>query len=121
MRVEGAKMRPTAVKLNTAESYLPVKKEQQPQAVAVVANSLEKKPVEKGISETEVILAIEKANQKLQYYDTRAEFSIHEETRQIMIKIYKNDEVVREIPSEKILDMVAKMIELAGLFVDETA
>ena len=120
MRVEGIKMNPVAVKLNSAESYLPVKKEQQPQA-NVVANGTENKQVEKEVSEKEVILAIEKANQTLQYYDTRAEFSIHEETRQIMIKIYKNDEVIREIPSEKILDMVAKMIELAGIFVDETA
>lgn len=71
------------------------------------------------VSEAEVIAAIEKANEKLQYYDTRIEFSIHEKTRQILIKVYKNDEVIREIPSEKILDMVAKMIELAGLFVDE--
>jgi len=120
MQVEGIKMSQAAVKLNSAESYLPVKKEQQSQ-VNVAANSPENKVVEKEVSEKEVILAIEKANQTLQYYDTRAEFSIHEETRQIMIKIYKNDEVIREIPSEKILDMVAKMIELAGIFVDETA
>jgi flagellar protein FlaG len=28
-------------------------------------------------------------------------------------------EVIREIPSEKILDMFASMLELAGLLVDE--
>jgi flagellar protein FlaG len=37
------------------------------------------------------------------------------------VKIYKNDEVIREIPPEKILDMVAKMMELAGILVDEKA
>lgn len=73
------------------------------------------------ITEEEVIKAIEKANQKFEYYDTRVEFSIHEQTRQIMVKIFKNNELVREIPPEKILDMVAKMMEMAGLIVDETA
>jgi len=31
----------------------------------------------------------------------------------------ETNEVIREIPPEKILDMVAKMWELAGLIVDE--
>lgn len=78
-------------------------------------------PQEKEITEEEVIAAIETANQKLEYYDTRVEFSIHEQTRQIMVKIFKNDELIREIPPEKILDLVAKMMEMAGLIVDETA
>lgn len=73
------------------------------------------------ITEEKVIKVIEKANQKFEYYDTRLEFSIHEQTRQIMVKMYKNDELIREIPPEKILDMVAKMMEMAGLIVDETA
>jgi len=30
----------------------------------------------------------------------------------------ETDEVIREIPPEKILDMVAKMWELAGIMVD---
>ncbi len=119
MRVDGANMATTAVvKMPAAESLLPRIKEQQPQA-RTDGHRPEQQAEHKEVSEAEVITAIEKANQKLQYYDTRVEFSIHEETRQIMVKIYKNDEVIREIPPEKILDMVAKMIELAGLFVDE--
>jgi len=72
-------------------------------------------------SEQEVIRAIETANKKFEIYNTRVEFSIHEKTHEIMIKVYKNDEVIREIPPEKILDMVAKMLEMAGLLVDEKA
>jgi uncharacterized FlaG/YvyC family protein len=39
----------------------------------------------------------------------------------IIVKIIDTDtkEVIREIPSEKILDMFANMLELAGLLVDE--
>lgn len=38
-----------------------------------------------------------------------------------MVKVVntETDEVIREIPPEKILDMVAKMWELAGIMVDE--
>lgn len=74
-----------------------------------------------GVSEEELINAIEKANKEFIVYDRKFEFSIHEETKEIMIKVIdaSNNEVIREIPPEKILDMVAKMWELAGLIVDE--
>lgn len=117
MLVEGANTRLSLVKQPPAEAYLPVKMEQQ--LPAKTASKSEQVTEQREISEAEVISAIEKANQKMQYYDTRLEFSIHEQTHQIMVKIFKNDEVVRELPPEKILDMVAKMMELAGLLVDE--
>lgn len=122
MRVEGVSMRPvTAVtKQPSPESILPLIREQQFPNTAV-ADKREQKAKTTEISEAEVIEAIEKANQKLLLYDSRVEFSIHEQTHQIMVKIYKNDEVIREIPPEKILDMVAKMMEMAGILVDEKA
>lgn len=78
---------------------------------------------EKEISEDVIIKSIEKANEKLILADRKLEFSIHEKTKQIIVKVIntKNDEVVREVPSEKILDMVANMIQNAGLLVDERA
>lgn len=76
---------------------------------------------DKVYGETEVIEAIEKANKEIRTYDRRLEFSIHEETKEIVVKVIdtNDDTIIREIPSEKILDMVAKMWEIAGLFVDE--
>ena len=122
MRVEGISMNPVTavVKQPSPESILPLKREPQAQDSAVAIKP-DRNTQKKEISEAEVIEAIEKANQKLLLYDSRVEFSIHEQTRQIMVKIYKNDEVIREIPPEKILDMVAKMMELAGILVDEKA
>lgn len=72
-------------------------------------------------NERKVIEAIEKANKHFKVYDRKLEFSIHEKTKQIVVKVIntEDDSVVREIPSEKILDMVAKLCELAGIFVDE--
>jgi flagellar protein FlaG len=73
------------------------------------------------ISEKVVIDAIEKANKAISGANRKFEFSIHEKTKEIMIKVIDSDtnQVVREIPPEKILDMVAKMWEMAGLIVDE--
>ena len=72
------------------------------------------------IGELELIEAIERANNTLRGINTNFKFSIHEETKAIMVKVINSDtqEVVREIPPEKILDMVAKMWEMAGIFVD---
>ncbi len=73
------------------------------------------------ISEKVVIDAIEKANRAISGANRKFEFSIHEKTKEIMVKVIDSDtnQVVREIPPEKILDMVAKMWEMAGLIVDE--
>lgn len=73
------------------------------------------------VSERVVIEAIQKANKAILGGNRRFEFSIHEQTNEIVVKVYNSetDELIREIPNEKILDMVAKICEMAGLFVDE--
>ncbi|MHC1749833.1 MAG: flagellar protein FlaG [Cellulosilyticaceae bacterium] len=73
------------------------------------------------ISEKAIINAIEEANKKIAGPNMTFEISIHERSKEIIIKIFNSDtkELIREIPTEKILDMVASMCEAAGLFVDE--
>ena len=46
---------------------------------------------------------------------------MHDVTKQRMVKVIDNEtqEVIQEIPPDKILDMVAKMWEVAGILVDE--
>ena len=51
--------------------------------------------------------------------NTIAEFGYNEPTNRITIKIKDTDEVIKEIPSEKALEMLAKAWELAGIMVDE--
>ncbi len=50
-----------------------------------------------------------------------AEFGIHEKTNRITIKMVdkKTKKVIKELPPEKTLDMIAKIWEMAGLIVDE--
>jgi flagellar protein FlaG len=84
--------------------------------------SLANKPAaELTMDEKQWISLIEKANKAIIGGTRSFEFSIHEGTNEIMIKVIDNEtkEVIREIPNEKILDMVAKMWEMAGIFVDE--
>ena len=52
---------------------------------------------------------------------TKCEFSYHEETKRVSIKVIDEDtkEVIKEIPPEETLEMIAKMWELAGILVDE--
>ncbi len=50
-----------------------------------------------------------------------SEFGIHEKTHRVTVKIVdkQTKEVIKELPPEKTLDMIAKMWEYAGLIVDE--
>lgn len=62
---------------------------------------------------------IEDINKKAM--NSEAIFGIHEETNRVTIKIVDRTtkEVIKELPPEKTLDMIAKAWELAGLMVDE--
>lgn len=53
--------------------------------------------------------------------NTECLFGVHEKTNRVMIQIVDKDtkEVIRELPPEKTLDMIAKAWELAGILVDE--
>lgn len=72
-------------------------------------------------SEQQIKSAISQANNKMKSHRTRCEFSYHEETKRVSIKVIDKDtqEVIREIPPEDTLEMVEKMWELAGILVDE--
>ena len=72
-------------------------------------------------SDEEIKSAIKEANKRAVFGHASAEFSYHEATKRISVKIVDNDtkEIIREIPPEKTLDMISKMWELAGLVVDE--
>jgi flagellar protein FlaG len=73
------------------------------------------------ISDEHLIKAIEKAVKTVQGPHTFLEFSVHEKTKRISVKVHDQatGEVIREIPPEKTLDFVAKLWEMAGILVDE--
>lgn len=65
--------------------------------------------------------SVEEINKKAAKQNVEAQFGIHEGTNRVTIKIVDKEtqEVIREVPPEKTLDMIAKAWELAGLMVDE--
>jgi flagellar protein FlaG len=75
----------------------------------------------KFIRKEDVSRYIEDTNKKLEHNDMIFQYSVHEETHQIMIKVInkQTQEVIREIPPEKILDIVANLWKIAGLIIDE--
>ncbi|AIQ44014.1 flagellar protein FlaG [Paenibacillus sp. FSL R5-0912] len=84
-------------------------------------NTLEKQGTAVSVGEEQLIRTIEKAVKALQGPSTTLEVSIHEKTHAIMVKVLNKDtgELIREVPPEKTLDLVAKMMELAGIIIDE--
>lgn len=73
------------------------------------------------ISTEDLNSAVEKANKVLFKNNSHLKFSIHGKTKEVMVKIINDEtgEVLKEIPPEKMLDMVAKLWEIAGIIVDE--
>ena len=63
--------------------------------------------------------AVEDLNKKMS--NSEVAFGFHEGTNRVMIKIVDKEtkEVIKELPPEKTLDLIAKAWELAGIMVDE--
>jgi flagellar protein FlaG len=63
--------------------------------------------------------AVDEINKKAN--NSEAIFGIHEATNRVTIKLVDKEtkEVIKELPPEKTLDMIAKVWEMAGLLVDE--
>lgn len=64
---------------------------------------------------------VKKLNTIAQAFDTGLRFRLHEESERFMVQVVDrsaNNEVVKEIPPEKVLDMVAQIQDIIGLFID---
>lgn len=65
--------------------------------------------------------AIEEANRKARLTNTAREYSYDEATNRICVKVTDKDteKVIREVPTEESLKRITRMLETAGLVVDE--
>ncbi|OLS03782.1 flagellar protein FlaG [Tissierella creatinophila] len=80
-----------------------------------------KEEVKKEFSREDLEKAVEDANHIIFKDDKRFEFKMHERTGRMMVKLIdkETDEIIKEIPPEKILDLVASIWDLVGILVDE--
>ena len=73
------------------------------------------------VSDEQIMDAINKANHQMKPHRTRFEFSYHEASRRVSIKVRDKytDEVIKEIPPEQAIKALEKLWEIAGFLVDE--
>ncbi len=123
MKVEGVSaIRPAVRNSSEIDNRKRIRqfKESEENMKKTIAEAVNEQIDKTASKEQEFIKTVEKANTALKGMDKRFEFSIHEATNEIMVKVIDDatDEIIREIPPEKILDMVAKMWELVGIMID---
>lgn len=76
---------------------------------------------EKVLTKEELRKEIDGMNKWLQTTNTHIKFTLHEELNEYYVQVINDQtqEVIREVPSKKMMDMVAKIHEMVGLLVDE--
>lgn len=81
--------------------------------------SSDKVPTEKQMKQ--IKQAVDEANQRTKFTKKSFEYAFDDQTNRVSITVrdQETDEVIREIPAEETLDMLAKIWELAGIVVDE--
>ena len=119
----------------TSAPTSPVQPEEKVEEVAVASGAAQEAPKQEQVSvkngeqdsdkrgkeptDDQIQKAVEEINKKGN--NTEAVFGIHEKTNRVTIKIVDKEtkDVIKEVPAEKTLDLIAKAWELAGILVDE--
>lgn len=72
-------------------------------------------------AERALVFAIKRVNESVMGLNVELDYSVHDKTKSVMIKLIdkETNEIVREIPPEKLLDAFVFRMELVGLYVDE--
>lgn len=134
MKIQGVGSTPVYTDYSVSKSEgAPVQEVQQVQqtkGTPVEAGGVQTNPEEQnnpqlGQEMDEEILkkSVDQANQSLKSYNRYIQRAVHEKTHTVMytVRDSRTNEVIAEFPPKKIQDMIAKMWEMAGLFVDEKA
>lgn len=123
MRIDSmdATIKSVGVAPSQVKPDLPFKSERPVPDTARFNDEKKSRYAEEQVSDTFLAHAIDKANETFKIQNRSLRFKIHERTNEIIVKVVdsETEEVIREIPPEKLLDMFANMLELAGLIVDE--
>ncbi|MGG4450419.1 flagellar protein FlaG [Brevibacillus porteri] len=81
----------------------------------------QQQPSGKTLNSKELVREVDNLNKFMQSSTTHIKFTLHEKLNEYYVQVVNDQtkEVIREIPSKKVMDMVAKMHEMIGLLVDE--
>lgn len=104
----------------------PVRHTQSESIVKMLSTSKEMKKAEIqgvriSVGEEQLVKAIDRAIKALEGPQTSFEMKVHKQTNTIIVKVFNKEtgDLIREIPPEKTLDLVVKMMEFAGILIDE--
>ncbi|MEN1989192.1 flagellar protein FlaG [Paenibacillus hubeiensis] len=88
---------------------------------AVVSASIAPSVAQLHEAQVKALQELEQAMEAVQGPPKTLQISVHDKTQTIMIKVMNKEtgDVIREVPAEKILDVVAKMMELNGILIDK--
>ncbi|MBV6716781.1 MULTISPECIES: flagellar protein FlaG [Paenibacillus] len=113
------------MKLDKTSSHVPQVRDIQPNdQMMLTAETVQAEPVVANIpsiAELHMSEVIEKANKALQQTNIHLEYSVHSSNNQVVVKVMNTDtqEIIREIPSEKYLELVDQLLRQVGILVDE--
>jgi flagellar protein FlaG len=101
----------------------PVEKSNDSSQTALDKKALQEKAKEQRLSNEELAEAVQDIQSRLEVVGTRLGFSIHEETEDIVVEITNREsgELIRQIPSDEVLELRARLDELVGILFDEKA
>lgn len=107
-------------------THFPIKKQgvanQEKQAIRTTTPLTSEQVITTELNEgSKLQEVVEGVNQFFNTTKTHLHFELHEGLNKYYVEIRNSltNEVIKEIPSKKFLDMVAKLQELAGLVIDE--
>lgn len=74
------------------------------------------------LNQKELNEALDNLNETVETYHKQLRFEYHEKAERMMVMVVDmaTQEVIKEIPPEKIMEMVAKIKEMVGIIIDET-
>ena len=107
---------PVSVQPGATRSAQPEQKRSEPQEVV-------SSPVRKKLDPELLAKITEEINEDFRIFNTSISFSVDKDSGSTVIKIFdrETEKVIREIPPLEMLRLAAKLTELIGLIVDETA
>ncbi|WP_026672361.1 flagellar protein FlaG [Alkalihalobacterium bogoriense] len=95
--------------------------EAQKNASSVIQQSMDKGTKKEEKSNKVIEAQVDGLNKMLEPHSVGLKFNVHEKLDRLYVQVVdrNTDDVIREIPPEKFLDMVSSMLEHAGLLVDK--
>jgi len=91
--------------------------------MAVVGREAMARPVQPKAAESVVEVSVAAADRLRELVNSRLSFGYDEESDRVYVQVIDTDtgEVVRQIPPERMLEMLAQVREMIGLILDEKA